>query len=178
MNAGAKKGLIWGLVLTGVGLGIYYLTKSIKDKRAMDESDMSEEDQIVSEITNNASTESKVNLDNDRWVEKGSRGIEVKYIQWGINNIIGAAKKIKSSDKYNYLSSSDKARINALSKMKTLEGDGMFGDKTLSAVKTVEGKTGTNYCLIQKRRVAFHAKYKLKNPYGDMPICKDKMVTA
>ena len=179
MNAGAKKGLIWGLVLTGVGVGIYYLVKSMKNKQIVDSFDTSEEEQIASTTTNtnvNSSTPTEVILDSDRFVQKGDEGVEVKYIQWGINNLIKGAKEIKKSGKYNYLSDKDKKRIDALVNIKPLKGDGIFGDKTLSAVKIVENSRGTNYCLIQKRRVNFHNKYKLKNPYGNAPICVDKKV--
>ena len=196
MNEGAKQGLIWGLVLTGVGVGIYFLVKKIgEDTNLLDKDREVEEDEDTGEggsktnpsaadkVMLDAGVADKVMLDADKWVKKGDNGVEVKYVQWGVNNIIKAAKQV---DREPYRSpAKDKSRIAAIAAIKPLKRDGDFGNKTKAAVQIITGNSGTNYCLIQKKRLAFHAKYGgtiagtvlLNNPYGNMKLCVDKMVS-
>ena len=178
MNQATKKGLIWGLALTAVGVGIYYLVKSIRNKENIDGFDKDEETQVLTSTSTSNTSPVKVKLEASKWVEKGAKGIEVRYIQLGVNNIIKAAKQIKYyyKDKYNKLPVADKNRIDALAKIVPLKVDDDFGGKTLSAIQVIEGKSGANYCMIQKRRVSLANKYGLKNPYGAMELCQDKMV--
>jgi hypothetical protein len=178
MNQATKKGLIWGLALTAVGVGIYYLVKSIRNREGVDGFDEDEETQVLTSTSASNTSPVKVKLEASKWVEKGAKGIEVRYIQLGVNNIIKAAKQIKYyyKDKYNKLPVADKNRIDALAKIVPLKVDDDFGGKTLSAIQVIEGKSGANYCMIQKRRVSLANKYGLKNPYGAMELCQDKMV--
>ena len=189
MNAGAKKGLIWGLVLTAVGVGVYLIVKKAKNKGEEDYiPDLSEEDVIVASSGGGSGggAPAKVELDPFKWLQKGSKNVETKYVQWGINEIIKTAKMMKywkpspsnpSKKWYDIMSSKDKARINALAGLTPLKGDGDFGSKTEAAVQVVKGKKGTNYCEIRKTRSALAHKYNFKDPYGGAG-CKKRMVTA
>jgi hypothetical protein len=196
MNAGAKKGLIWGLVLTGVGVGAYFLIKKLRENAEVEDFDTSEseEQQAVKESGGGGGSSNKVMLDSDKWVQKGARGVEVKYVQGAINNLITSAKKVLKLNKavavtpigsmgylgglgvLGNLNSTQKRRVEALANLTPLKRDGDFGSKTETAVQVVEGKKGTNYCLLQKRRTSFNKTYKLSAPY-DTGICKDFMVT-
>ncbi|MHA2182895.1 MAG: hypothetical protein ACXAAH_15865 [Promethearchaeota archaeon] len=187
MNTAVKKGLIWGLALTVVGVGIYFLIKKVGNKGEEDYTpEIDEEDRIIAA---GGTTSEKVELDAYKWLKKGSKNIETKYLQWGINEIIKTAKMIKywkpnptdpSKKWYDTMNSADKRRIDALAGITPLKGDGDFGAKTLAAVKIVEGKSETSYCNIRSRRSALAKKYDFKDPYGNIGKkgCNKRMVTA
>ena len=200
MNEAAKQGLIWGLVLTGVGVGIYFLVKKIGEdedgeglfskKPKENEPLLDEEKSLVVDTSSNAPT--KVTLMPYKVIQLGSKNIETKFVQWNINELIATAKKVRwwkpypgmstetgvSTKKwYDVMDAKDKARTLALASIKPLKDDGEFGAKTLAAVKIVRGKTYTNYCAVRKQRIAYALKYDFKHPFNKDNSCKERQVS-
>lgn len=178
MNQGLKKGLIWGLVLTAVGVGGYYLYKSLsgkggskedEDKFDGDENPFGEN--VAGDGGGGASTPPKKKTDVYRWLSKGKRDSanqnEIEKLQYIFNRMRLAAFTAKANKaKYDKLSSSMKKWVDALTKQPKLVVDGVFGSKTEAMCYTAMGNKGTQLCKARQRRMYLNEQLGLYNPYA------------
>ena len=167
------KGIIWGTVILGVGVGVYYGVRAILGgtaSKGWDESpsdENSEASSTTTPLTTSASTSStKRSTDPNRWLKSGSKDSstqsEVEYLQHIYNKIIGGAKDtIKYGHKMAKLSENGKNWVKAIATLNYLKADGDFGAKTTSATRVIMGATaatsGTKLCKARKKRQDFNA---------------------
>lgn len=173
MNQGLKKGLIWGLVLTAVGVGGYYLYQSLIESGSNEDDDKFEGDENpfgenVKGTT--PTTPPKKITDTSRWMKKGMRDNsnqnEIEKLQHILNRMRVAAFTAKSDkSKYNKLSSTMKTWVDNLTRDPKLSVDGVFGGKTEAMTRVAMGKPATNLCQARQKRIDLNTQLGLYNPY-------------
>lgn len=168
MNAGAKKGLIWGLVATAVVVGGYYLFKSLKPQGQGDEEDYIEDEVVGGEVIPEAKVKKSTNA--NKWLQKGmedSTSNEIAKTQYVLNQIRLAARK-RRWEKDVMAKYSPKLQVwtKSLAAMPLLKVDGEFGGKTEKASMITMGKKGTNLCSVRRKRKDVASALGYKNPYA------------
>jgi hypothetical protein len=166
-----KKGLIWGIVIAGVGVGVYFLTDKLLKTASKDAPDAGNEETGEAEVgvpTIFVAPDAQVApLNLKKWLMKGVEAPnEIKKLQIILNDIRGKARGRQGTDSYkNTYSDYDRKRIDTVASLPILKVDGNFGTKTETSTQTILGKKGTDVCTARGVRTAFALKYGYVDPY-------------
>ena len=174
MNKTAK-GIIWGVVILGVGVGAYFGFQRLLKPKADPNNEQDEFAPVSPLVAVSNPEKSKRTIDSHRWLQVGSKDsstqAEVEYLQKVLNAIISTAKDtVKYGHKMSKISDNGKSWIKSIASLKKLSEDGVWGSKeTTPAIKIILGdssvRNGTKLCLARKKRQDVASLVKATVPY-------------
>lgn len=161
----STKTIIATFLIVGAGVGIYFLTDWIlKNQGKSDPKDTTGGDELNPNPTPiTQATEPEV--DETKWIEKGSKGIEVEKVQLIFNDIRYFTKKQLKKFYNGDLNLTDIDRLKQLSEIPYLKQDGIFGSETEAVCRIVMGSHGTKLKYARCKRRDIYLKYGGSNPY-------------